>query len=259
MEKKGKIEVKVKGKTGGLPISPETFDIKEIIELMENVEDLLYPEKPKSRPIISYNIEEGSVKHIFITSPEPVIAVSAILSQVKSENSIDFLGLRRARAIENIQKFSVKRNYEFQFQTSRTMHPELLITPESNFYRSENLWVDAEFYFYGTLKDAGGKNKANIHLDTESHGYLTIETGQDFLKKQEENLLYKEYGVRVSGKQNIETGEIDSHSLRLIEIIDYRPAYDKDYIDRLIRKASKSWEGIDIDNWLASLRGGYDE
>ena len=61
-----------------------------------------------------------------------------------------------------------------------------------------------------------GKSKANIHLDTKDYGYLSIETGEEFLKAREENLLYKKFGVRASGKQNIETGEIDTKSLFFI-------------------------------------------
>ncbi|GEM_PF-4730396 len=43
-------------------------------------------------------------------------------------------------------------------------------------------WSEAEFYFYGTLKDDGGKNKANIHLDTDDYGYIAIETEKNYYK-----------------------------------------------------------------------------
>ena len=118
--------------------------------------------------------------------------------------------------------------------------------------------MDAEFYFYGILKDAGGKSKANIHLDTEDYGYLAIETGQDFLMEQDENLLYKKFGVRTSGKQNLETGEIDTKSLKLLELINYDPKFDADYLTSLISKAKNSWKGIDTNEWLIIMGGGYE-
>lgn len=126
------------------------------------------------------------------------------------------------------------------------------------FYRTENIWADAEFYFYGILKDAGGKSKANVHLDTRDYGYLSFATGEEFLKEREDNLLYKEYGVRANGKQNIETGEIDTKSLVLIELIDYQPKFDNDYLNSLIKKAKNSWSKIDPDEWLLKVRGGYE-
>ena len=124
-----------------------------------------------------------------------------------------------------------------------------------NYY---NVWVDAEFYFYGILTNAGGKSKANIHLDTSDYGLITIETGKDYLEGQEQNLLYKKLGVRASGKQNLETGEIDTKSLSLIELIDYDPNFDSNYLDVLIKKAKKSWDGVDTNGWLNNLRSEYE-
>lgn len=259
MEKLGNIEIRVVGKSGNEHLKPENYDIKYISNLIQNVEDLLYPNTKKERPLITYDIGEGSVKHFFKTTMQAVIGFSAILSQVQANNSIDFLELNTARAFENIQHVSIKKDYKFQIKTSLKDDYELLISPETSYFRTENIWVEAEFYFYGELKNAGGKNKANIHLDTDDYGYLAIETGEDFLRGREENLLYKKYGVRAIGKQNIETGALDTKSLKLIELIDYQPKFDVKYLNRLISKAKKNWTHInDPDEWLHNLRGGYE-
>lgn len=257
MDKIGDIEIRVVGKSGNLEIKPENYDIKHIASILQNVEDLLYPNN-KNRPLITYDIQEGSVKHIFKTPIQYIIGFSAVLGQIQESNSIDFLDLKTARAIENIQELSQQKNYEFQFTTSIKKDIELSIHPNTRFFRTENTWVDAEFYFYGILKDAGGKSKANIHIDTDDYGYLAIETGQDFLMEQEENLLYKKFGVRAVGKQNLETGEIDTKSLKLVELINYNPKFDSDYLASLISKAKKSWKGIDTNEWLLNLRGEYE-
>lgn len=258
MEKIGNIEIRVVGKSGNLELKPENFDIRRIASILQNVEDLLYPNNKKDRPLITYDIQEGSVRHIFKTPIQYIIGFSAILGQIQESNSIDFLDSKTARAIESMQQLSQQKNYEFQFSTSVKKDVELSITPYTRFFRTENTWADAEFYFYGVLKDAGGKSKANIHIDTDDYGYLAIETGQDFLMEQEENLLYKKFGVRATGKQNLETGEIDTKSLRLVELIDYNPKFDSDYLTSLISKAKKSWRGIDTNEWLTNLRGGYE-
>ena len=257
MDKIGNIEIRVVGKSGNLEIKPESYDIKHIASILQNVEDLLYPNN-KNRPLITYDIQEGSVKHIFKTPVQYIIGFSAILGQIQESNSIDFLDLKTARAIESIQELSQQKNYEFQFTTSIKMDIELSINPNTRFFRTENTWVDAEFYFYGILKDAGGKSKANIHIDTDDYGYLAIETGQDFLMDQEENVLYKKFGVRAVGKQNLETGEIDTKSLKLVELINYNPKFDSDYLASLISKAKKNWKGIDTNEWLLNLRGEYE-
>jgi hypothetical protein len=260
MEKFGNIEISVTGSHGNIKLSPESYDIKEITMLLQNVEDLLYPINKKDRPLISYNIEEGSVKNIFRTSLQAVISLSAILTQINLVNSIDFLESKTAQAIENIQALSIQKNYEFIFKTSLREHDEaeLKITPQTNFVRTHNIWVDTELYFYGTLINAGGKNKANIHIDTPDFGSLTIDTSKSFLQGHEANLLYKKYGVRVHGKQNIDTGEFDKSSLSLLELIDFNPKYDESYLNGLIGKAKKNWSGVDADEWLYNLRGTYE-
>lgn len=258
MEKIGEIEIRVVGKSGNQELKPENYDIKHIATILQNVEDLLYPTNKKDRPIITYDLQEGSVRHLFKTTIQTVIGFSAILTQIQSNDSIDFLELKTARAIENIQNLSLQKNYEFQIKTSLNDSYELVINPNTKFFRTENIWADAEFYFYGIIKDAGGKSKINIHLDTKDDGYLTIETGEEFLKEKEENLLFKRFGVRTKGKQNIETGEIDTKSLTLLELIDYQPKFDDDYLNSLIKKAKKSWNNINADDWLFNLRGGYE-
>lgn len=258
MDRIGDIEIRVFGKSGNLDLKPENFDIKHIASILQNIEDLLYPNNKRDRPLITYDIKEGSVRHIFKTPIQYIIGFSAVLAQIQESNSIDFLDLKTARAFENIQLVAQQKNYEFEFSTSVKNDVELIINPNTRFFKTEEIWVEAEFYFYGILKDAGGKSKANIHLDTYDYGYLAIETGQDFLMEQEANLLYKEFGVRATGKQNLETGEIDTKSLRLIELINYNPKFDLDYLTSLIDKAKNSWKGINTDEWLSNLSGGYE-
>ncbi len=258
MEKVGKIEVIIKGKWGNQEISPDNFDVRYILRLIEDMENILYPGKEKERPIITYNIEEGSVKHVFKTGMQAIIAATAILTEVGKTQNINFLNIKTARAIEDIQKFSKDKNFEVSFKTSISKDQILKITPETVFIRDLNYWVDTEFYFYGILTNAGGKNKPNIHLDTEEFGTLIIKTGKSYLAKQKENLLYKPFGVRAIGKQNVETGEIDTKSLELIDLFEYQPHYDENYLNKLIKKASKHWKGIDADKWLNEIRGNYE-
>ena len=255
MDQRGTIEIRVSGSKGNLELSPDHYDIREIAQLFDAIESILYSGRKKQRPEITYSIESGSVRHIFKTSFQSIVAVSAILANVLETGSIDKLELTTARAIEKLQSDAVSKNYEFTISTSEWRNGELRITPQTHYRRSEGIWVDAEVYLYGTLTDAGGKDKSNIHLDTKEYGQVTIDADKEYLRNIEENLLYKEYGVRVKGKQSLATGEIDFSSLKLISLQGYRPVYDEVYLNELIAKASKSWEGVDVDNFLSELRG----
>ena len=91
MDKIGYIEIKITGSKGNLALTPENYDIREIISVLENAENLLFPTDKKDRPTISYKIEEGSVKHIFKTSIQYIIGFNAIVGQINQLQNIDFL------------------------------------------------------------------------------------------------------------------------------------------------------------------------
>lgn len=259
MDKTGYIEIAVVGKKGNFPLSPDNYDIREIRALLEHAEHMLYPGDKRNRPVISYHMEAGSVRHRFRTSIQQIIGFNALMDQVLQQGSIDFLELQTARAIEFFQDTAIKQHFEIDLTTSLENAHTLHITSATNFYRTESMWADAEFYFYGKLTNAGGKRHANIHLLTEDQGTLIIQTPISFLEQYDENPLYKTFGVRVSGRQHTTTGEIDTSSLKFLELIDYRKAHDEEYLKSLREKAKKSWlRGIDPDTWLRKLRGGYD-
>jgi hypothetical protein len=259
MEKIGYIEIRIQGSKGNLDLSPENYDIREIISILENAENLLYPGDKRDRPTISYKIEEGSVKHILKTSIQYIIGFNAVIGQINHVQNIDFLDLSTAKAFENIQDIAAKKNYVFTIKTSLDKTNEVKIDRTTRYYRTEAIWADAEFYFYGKVTNAGGKDKANIHIFTEELGTVIIQTPIRFLEQYDENLLYKTFGIRAVGKQNSETGEIDISTLKFIELLDYQPKYDEVYLKTLRDKAKKSWLGsINPDNWLKEIRGSYD-
>lgn len=255
MEQRGTIEIRVSGSKGNLELSPEHYDIKEIVQVFDAVESILFSGNKKQRPEITYSIESGSVRHVFRTSFQTIVATSAVLASVLEAGSIDMLDLPMARAIEKLQSDAISKNYEFAISTSEWHDGVLRITPHTHYQRSSEIWVDAEIYLYGTLTDAGGKDKSNIHLDTKEYGQVTIDSDKEYLKNIQENLLYKEFGVRASGKQSLTTGEIDMSSLKLVSLQGYRPKYDENYLNDLIAKASKSWSGVDVDTFISELRG----
>ena len=260
MDKIGQIIIRITGSRGNLELSPDNYDIREIISLLENAENLLYAGEKKDRPNITYKIEEGSVKHIFKTSIQFIIGFNAIIGQIQQLQNIDFLELSTAKAFENIQEIAAKKNYVFIIKTSLDNTNEIKVDKTTKLYRTEAIWVDAEFYFYGKITNAGGKDKTNIHINTDEFGSITITTPVSFFENLEENIIHKKtYGIRAIGKQHSETGELDRTSLKFIELVDFQPTYDEKYLQSLREKAKKSWFGnVNPDTWLREIRGGYD-
>jgi hypothetical protein len=259
MDSIGFIEIRISGFTGNVELHPENYDIREVISMLENAEDLLYTGDKKDRPTIGYRIEDGSVKHIFSTSLQFVIGFNAVLGQIVENKSIDFLDSKTARAFENIQVAAQKKNYSFCLRTSVSDSNTIVVDAETHYFRTEAQWAEAEFYLYGKLTNAGGKDKANIHVLTEEFGTVKIQIPKTFLEEYDTNLLYKHFGIRAKGYQHVLTGEMDTTSLVFIELIDYQPKYDESYLRELRKKAKRSWQEVkDPESWLRNTRGSYE-
>lgn len=259
MEKIGYIEIRITGSKGNLDLTRDNYDIREVRDMLEQAEGLLMPNDKKERPIISYQLENGSVRHIFKTSIQYIIGFNAILGQIAAGKSIDFLDLPTAKAFENFQEVAIRKQYSFEINTSIDHSNTVNIDATTKFSRTVSIWANAEFYFYGRVISMGGKDKSNIHLATGDQGIVIIQTDKEYLEQLENNLLYKSYGIRVIGKQHTETGEIDKSTLKFLELIDYQPKYDKEYLKELRKKARNNWSGdFNADDWLKEIRGGYD-
>jgi len=254
MEALGNIEIRIEGSVGNQKLSPALVDIDEIQEVLSQASSLLFPtEKRSQRPRISYEIAEGSVLHRFQTVMQTVVGFGAVLNQISSEGNIDFLHERTAVAVESLQKIAVQHDYVVTLSAHKN---QLRVDRSTHYVRSESIWVDAEFYLYGTLTNAGGKNHPNIHLDTEEFGSLRIATNREDLAAEEKNLLYRSFGARVRGRQSLQTFEMDRNSLSLIELFELDSVYSDEYLDSLADKASAAWKDVpDKDAWLKEIRG----
>lgn len=255
MDAMGDIEIRIEGSVGARKLTPELVDIDEIREVLEQISGLLFPtEKRAQRPRVSYQIEEGSVRHRFRTLMQTVIGFGAVLSQISAQGQIDFLHERSAMAVESLQKLAVARDYVVTIAANES---HLRIDRNTHYFRDEKLWVEAEFYLYGELTNAGGKNSPNVHLDTEEFGTLRIATAKDYLRNTDQNLLYKKFGVRVTGRQNLLNFEMDRNSLKFLELFEYDMEYSDAYLDGLMRRAAPAWEGAPgVSEWLEEIRGG---
>lgn len=208
------------------------------------------------RPTMSYSVSEGSVRHRFKITFQSALTFAAILAQVQQSNSLDDLDITTAKAFEFFQISAQKKDLEYRIHSSANTNALVVINSTTGLERSKEIWASAEFYFYGTIVNAGGKKEAHIHLDTKEYGMLNIAADKSMLSELESNLLYKQHGVRTTGMQNLATREFDKLTLQLIEIIDYHPTFDEQYLQSLIQKGTQRWQDIgDPDTWLQQVRG----
>jgi hypothetical protein len=255
VEEQGYIEVKIDGLIGNKPIKPIDIDIAEIKEIISDVETFLYPKRgdKAERPHISYKLEEGSARHLFYLPISSVLLFNGLSGEINNRGNIDFLDSKRAEVIDKFQRNAKEKNLEITFYSSSNPKPLLKINKETQFFKIAATHIETEFVLYGKVNEEGGNNP-NFHLLTKEYGKLVISATEQQLLEGEKR-LFKIYGVRAKGKQNLIDGK--PFDLKLIDYITYNPNYDEHKLDLLIERASVIWNAIpNVDSWLNELRGG---
>lgn len=255
MEEQGYIELKIDGIIGNKPLKPIDIDIAEIKEIISDVETFLYPTRGEKseRPHISYKIEEGSARNLFYLPISGVLLFNGLISEINNRGNIDFLDNKRAEIIDKFQRKAKEKNVEFSFYSSSNANPILKINKETQFFKVAASYIETEFVLYGKVNEEGGNNP-NFHLLTKEYGKLVISATEQQLLEGEKR-LFKIYGVRAKGKQNLADNK--PFDLKLIDYITYNPNYNEHKLDLLIARASANWNTIpNVDLWLKDIRGG---
>lgn len=254
MEEQGYIEIKFESLIGNTPIKPNDLDIAEIKEIISDVETFLYPSRGEKaeRPHISYNIEEGSVRNLFYLPISGVLLFNGLAGEISNRGNIDFLDSKRALIIDKFQRKANEKNLEISFYSSSDIKPILKINRETKFFKIAATQIETEFILYGKVNEEGGNNP-NFHLLTKEYGKLVISATEQQLLEGEKR-LFKIYGVKAKGKQNLADGK--PFDLKLIDYITYNPNYNEHKLDLLIERASVKWNTIpNVDVWLNEIRG----
>jgi len=255
VEEQGYIEVKIDGKVGNKPLKPIDIDISEIKEIISDVETFLYPTRGEKaeRPHISYNIEEGSARNLFYLPISGVLLFNGLSTEIRTRGNIDFLDNKRAEIIDKFQRRAAEKSLEISFFSSSAKETFLKINKDTSYFKIAANYIETEFILYGKINEEGGNNP-NFHLLTKEYGKLVISASEQQLLEGEKR-LFKVYGVRAKGKQNLADGK--PFDLKLIDYITYNPNYDEHKLDLLIKRASIKWNEItNVDSWLQQIRGG---
>lgn len=256
MKSNNYIEIHIRGKVGNEELRPETYDIRELRDMIDIVCGVM-GHTNKSNDLISLEIKDGSVRQLFYSTKQQVMIAATLFQLIASNPHMENVDDRLASHIEAIQTKAISQGYTYEICTSENGVP-LLISPMTNYKRLEAQWVDADYYLYGTVENAGGAKDGAIRLRYKGE-LLTIDVDKDMLASLEKNIVYHECGVYVKGRQNVTTYEMDKSSLRLVSFMDYTNRYNVQYLAECIRKASPIWADVkDPALWLHEMRGDYE-
>jgi hypothetical protein len=251
MEEKGYIELRVTNKDNSL--HPKDIDINEIKDFISDIETFLYPNRKEkqNRPQISYTINEGSVKHIFYLPITAVILFNGLTNEINNRKNLDFLEYNRQFIIDKFQKKAITNGYKIEFNNSISNESSLIIDSTSSFEMIIPSYYESEFYLYGEIYQEGGKNP-NLHISTKNYGNLTVAASKEQIMDGEKK-TYKIYGIKVRGKKSLEDNTLSD--LELLEFIEYKPVFNKNLLQKVIKKASVNLNKItNVDAWIDELK-----
>ena len=254
MEEKGYIKINIEGIVGNRPLKREDIDIADVKEIISDVENFLYPGRTEKteRPLISYKIEGGSVTHSFYLPISSILLFNGLTGEIAARGTIDFLDYKRSEIIAKFQRKAIEKNYVITLDNSLNDAKSLKISNNTKYFSVAADFIETEFILYGKIDTEGGV-VPNFHIDTKEYGRLTVSATVDQLLEGEKR-LYKLYGIRASGKLNLNDGR--PFDLKLLNYIEYNPVFNMQELDILIERAAPALSDIiDVDAWLNHLRG----
>lgn len=248
-----KLRLSINDRIDNNEVSPSHVSLALLGEFQKDVSEFIKGSNnniDSSKIIIS--IESGSLAFL-ATGLLTAASLWSDLETLKNTNLLSSIDPKRANVIEKWQASAQKNPHRHYSVSDKSNMLFFTINSDSNFHKSEDIWVKVEKYLYGTITNMGGKNKANIHIDLENGEILPpISTTQNLLAQGEQNRLYRNSLVHISAEENLRTGKL--RNLTLLSFEDHNPVYDENEFNLMVEKGTKAWSGVPL-SWLEDLRG----
>jgi len=252
------ITFRLEDRVGGAEVTPETIGFSRFNRFNKEVEDFI---KGGAREVkldeVHVAVEEGSYKLRLILPLALAQLVQPDVQRMEAGNDLDGMNPARQTIVKSWQRQARKHSdFKVSIESPENAFQAVTISNETDYHRkSENLWVETEKYLTGRILDMGGKTSANVRLEIAGFRKpLVLESSEDYLRNQTENMLYHDVQVRVLAEQNVQTREL--RKVRLIEFAGKAPSYNQEELNKVIEKGTKAWADVEnITQWVAEQRG----
>jgi len=255
------ISFKMEDMINGVEVTPETIGFARFNRFNKEVEDFI---KGGTRDMqldeVHVKVEPGSYLLKLAIPLALAQLVQPDVQRMKTGNDLDGMNATRQTIVKSWQRQARRHpDFKISIESAENKFSTVTISSKTDYHqRSENLWVETEKYLTGRVQDMGGKTSANVHLQLDGLSKpLVLESSEEYLRGQKENMLYHDVQVRVLVEQNIRTREL--RKIRLIEFAGKPPAYSEDELNQAIKKGTQAWADVEnITDWVAEQRGTYD-
>lgn len=259
------VDFKISGKIDGREITPTTLNISRFNEFNNQVEDFVIGpvEGGTGQKLlldtVFVEIVPGSYLFRAMLPLALMVTIEPILHLLNTPGGMSKLDEKRAKIVEKWQWKAKSHSVSYELKMLRSdgrQIPAVQIGPDTNYVREETgQWIPSEAYLLGEIFDMGGE-KPNVHIRLVETGMpYIVQTDKETLRKLPKNIIYERALLRVFGEQNVESGNF--RNLRLLQFVDYHPAYQEGELSEFIEKGQKAWKGVkNPSEWVGKLRGG---
>lgn len=255
------ISFKMEDRINGVEVTPETIGFARFNRFNKEVEDFI---KGGKRDIqldeVHVTVEPGSYLLKLVIPLAMAQMVQPDIQRMESGMNLDGMNPARKTIVKSWQRQARKHpDFKISIESSENRFRAVTVSSKTDYHlKSENIWVETEKYLTGRVQDMGGKSSANVHLEVDGlPKLLKLDSSEEYLRSQKENMLYHDVQVRVLAEQNIRTREL--RNVRLIEFAGKPPSYDEEELNQAIKKGTQAWADVEnITDWVAEQRGTYD-
>ncbi|MCG2586450.1 hypothetical protein [Massilia sp. TS11] len=240
----------------GLDEGQSALPFALLLEFQRDVADFL---KGSSRELDLAQValqldQDGGALVLHCAGLGPAASLWSDLAFLASPDTLHLIDARRAAVLERWQaavKQQPQRRYAIDDGSGAA---RLRVDARTHLSKTDDVWVYVDKYLHGRIIDIGGKNKANIHLELEGGGLLTVHASHEALARDEQNRLYRPALLHVSAEENLITGEL--RQVRLLAFASHQPAFDEAEFERMVARGTAAWQGIGkAADWVDQLRG----
>lgn len=255
------IAFRMESKINGVETTPETIGFARFNRFNKEVEDFIKGGE-RNFPLndVHVAIEPGSYKLKVVLPLALAQLVQPDVQRLEAGNDLSGMSPARQTIVKVWQRQARKHpDFKVSIESAENKFRAVSISSKSDYHvESENVWVETEKYLTGRVQDMGEKSSANVHLEIDGlPKLLKLDSSEEYLRSQKENLLYHSVQVRMLAEQNIRTREL--RNVRLIKFAGKPPAYNEDELNQAIKKGTEAWADVEnITDWVAEQRGTYD-
>jgi hypothetical protein len=252
-------------KLSGAGVSPEAVRASDLADFLVHFEKAILetalsrgeikPEAIEDATVSLVAIESGSEALTFALTGE-VFPGASLISRAIAEHDFSDLPVKAHQALHEISNQAARKDWtvEFVADSSRQIR-EAVISAEAPVPPPKIVTALGDTTIYGRLIRVGGvRPRAMVMMADESYLFVDL-TESMAVELASKERLYKDVGLEGTAKWRVDTWEILEFKAKRITAYQPHKTNLVKTFEALAEAAGDRWEGVDVEQFVAELRG----